>query len=193
MKPSFRQCLTVFLALLVSPISMAGIMDEGTPFDHLESTFLPGTGSGVATVESFVFTANPESLYSGNFIYAYYISNAQANLSFFSVEILPGENILQYGWDSGDKEPFAWEPVNDPVGSIEAFFKNPILPGEASAVLWFISPHGPTEADGALAGITGGSYNFLVGKVLTPQVPEPATWLMLMAGGLFGRLSRKRK
>jgi hypothetical protein len=194
MKPCPRQCLAVLLALLVSPVAFAAIADEGNLTDYLQSTFGPGSGSGNALVESFVYTAKPESQYSGNFIYAYLISNARVNLSFFSVEILPGEGIVDYGWDTGGEEPFAWEPVNNPVESIEAFFKDPIESGgETSAMLWFISPHGPTEADGALAGITGGSYNFLVGNVLTPQVPEPATWMLLIGGGLLGRLSRKRK
>jgi len=189
MKPIQKQCLTVLLALLVSPIALAGITDGGTPYGApLVSTFLPGYGTGVATVTSSVYTDNT----TGDFIYTYIISGAQVNLSFFAVELYPDVTILDWGVDAGANPPLSWEPVNTPFESIEAFFKDPIESGETSATLWFISPQSPTEADGALAGITGGQYNFLVGHVLTP-VPEPATWILLMAGGLFGRLSRRRK
>lgn len=200
MKPNYKQCWILLLALLVSPVAFAGIADEGTlyPVDPplsnpLVSTFLPGYGTGVATVTSQVYKAKEDSNYRGNYIYTYIISGAQVNLSFFSVEILPNVEICCYGWDVVGKTPWAWEPVNDPVESIEALFNNPLKPGDTSATLWFISPQGPTEADGALAGITGGQYNFLVGKVLTPHVPEPTTGLLLAAGGLLSRFSRKRK
>jgi hypothetical protein len=175
--------------LLVSPVAWSGITDEGTFLTSLNSTFEPGYGSGVATVLSRVYTHNT----TGDFIYTYVLSNARVNLSFFSVELYPNVTILDWGVDLGPNQPLAWEPVNNPFESVEAFFKDPIESGEVSAMLWFISPQGPALADGSLAGITGGSYNFLVGEVLTPQVPEPATWMLLIAGGLFGRLSRKRK
>lgn len=189
MKPSKMQCLTVLLALLVSPIALAGITDDATPYGApLVSTFLPGYGTGVATVTSSVYTDNT----TGDFIYTYLISGPQVNLSFFSVELYPNVTIVDWGVDAGGIEPLNWVPVNNPYESMEASFDAPIESGETSATLWFISPQGPTEADGALAGITNGRYNFLVGQVLTP-VPEPATWMLLIAGGLFGRLSRKRK
>ncbi len=194
MKPNRRQCWIILLALLVSPFAFAGIADEGTLYQNLVFDFTPGTGTGVATVTSNVYKANENSQYAGYYIYTYLISGSQVNLSFFSVEILP-EAVLTdwYGYDANGKTPLAWEPVNDPSESFEAFFKNPIKPGETSATLWFISPQGPTEADGALAGITGGQYNFLVGRVLTPTIPEPTTGLLLAAGGLLSRFPRKRK
>lgn len=196
MKPIQRQCWIILLALLVSPIAFAGITDGSTLYASLSDTFEPGTGTGSAEVLSRVYLAGEEHNYRGNYIYTYLISKAQVNLSFFSVEILPDVEILAYGWDVDGKTPLVWEPVNDPdeskIKSIEAFFKNPLKPGDTSATLWFISPQGPTEADGSLAGITAGQYNFLVGKVLTPNVPEPTTALLLAAGGLLSRFSRKR-
>lgn len=192
MKPNLWQCRIFFLALLVSPICWAGIGDEGTLADSLVFTFLPGSGTGSAIVTSKVYQASEESNYRGFYIYTYLISDAKVNLSVFSAEILPDAVIGTYGWDADGKAPLSWEPVNDPVESIDAFFNSSIKPGETSATLWFISPQGPTQADGAVAGITGGSYNFLVGKILTP-IPEPTTCLLLAAGGLLSRFSRKRK
>jgi|GEM_PF-690395 len=207
MKPILRQCWIVLLALLVSPIAFAGITDGSTLYASLSDTFVPGSGTGAAEVLSRVYLAGEEHNYQGNYIYTYLytylISDACVNLSFFSVEILPDVEILAYGWDVDGKTPFVWESVNDPwesvndpvestIKSIEAFFKNPLKPGDTSATLWFISPQKPTEADGSLAGITAGQYNFLVGKVLTPIVPEPMTALLLAAGSLLSRFSRKR-
>lgn len=194
MKPIQKQCWFLLLALLVSPVAFAGLIaDEGTLYASLSDTFLPGTGTGAAEVLSRVYLAGEESNYRGNYIYTYQISDARVNLSFFSAEILPNVEILAYGWDADGKTPFAWEPVNDPIESMEAFFTNPLKTGDISATLWFISPQGPAEADGALAGITAGQYNFLVGNILTPSVPEPTTALLLAAGGLLSRISRKRK
>ncbi len=192
MKPNLWQCRILFLALLVSPICWAGIADEGILVDSLVFTFLPGSGTGSATVTSKVYQANEQSNYRGSYIYTYLISDAKVNLSFFSVEILPNAVIGWYGWDTDGKAPLTWEPVNMPVESFEAFFKDPVKPGETSATLWFISPQGPTQEDSTLAGITGGSYNFLIGEILTP-IPEPTTCLLLVAGGLLSRFSRKRK
>jgi len=197
MKPIQRQCWIILLALLVSPIAFAGITDGSTLYASLSDTFEPGTGTGTAEVLSRVYLAGEEHNYQGNYIYTYLISDARVNLSFFSVEILADVEILDYGWDVDGKTPFAWEPVNDPdeskIKSIEAFFKNPLKPGDTSATLWFISPQKPIEADGSLAGITAGQYNFLVGKILTPKfVPEPMTALLLTAGGMLSRFSRKR-
>ncbi|MEJ5260581.1 MAG: PEP-CTERM sorting domain-containing protein [Anaerohalosphaeraceae bacterium] len=193
MKPIQRQCRIVLLALLVSPIALAGMADEGVLVDSLTSTFLPGYGTGIATVDSKVYWANPDSVYAGNYIYTYLISGSQVNLSFFSVELYPDVLISSWGVETPGKQPAVWSPVNNPYESMEALFVSPILPGETSATLWFISPYGPIKADGALAGITRGSYNFLVGQVLSPVIPEPATVLLLTVGGLLSRFSRKRK
>jgi hypothetical protein len=196
MKPNLWQCRIFFLALLVSPICWAGIGDEGTLADSLVFTFLPGSGTGSAIVTSKVYQASEESNYRGFYIYTYLISDATVNLSVFSAEILPNAVIGAYGWDADGKAPLSWEPVRNssegPIESFDAFFNITVKPGETSATLWFISPQGPTQEDGALAGITGGSYNFLVGKILTP-IPEPTTCLLLAAGGLLSRFSRKRK
>jgi hypothetical protein len=193
MKPNQRQSWIALLALLVSPFAFAGITDGSSLYMSLTDTFTPGTGTGSAVVLSQVYLAGSEHNYTGNYIYTYLISDAQVNLSFFSVDILADVEILAYGWEMDGKAPLSWVPVNEPVESIEAFFMNPLKPGDISATLWFISPQGPTEADGALAGITGTQYNFLVGKILTPIVPEPTTMLLLAAGGLMTRFSRKRK
>ena len=191
MKPSGMQRFTavLFFALLVSPCALAVIPDLGASYATLPSTFIPGYGTGAADVFSEVFT----SASSDDYIYTYIISGSQVNLSYFSVELLPGAGVYDWGVDGVLNQPAVWDLVNDPPESIDALFLDPIGPGDTSATLWFKSPYAPVTAEGALTGITGGSYNFLVGEVLTPQVPEPATWMLICIGGLLGRVSRKRK
>ncbi len=155
-----------------------------TAFAGLE-LFSPGYGSGSAYVTSTAYES------SGNYVYEYVISGVQnANFSFFSVAINPGVDIISFGWDPGTGNPFAWQPVNNPPQSIEALFTNPIGPGETSSTLWFVSSKPPTEGIGSLAGLSGGQYQFAVGKVLMPN-PEPATLLILTAGAIL--LSSRRK
>lgn len=183
-----RVFVAVVFTLLVSPYALAAIPDLGDSYAFLHSTFLPGYGTGVADVDSQVF----KSASSDDYIYTYIISGSQVNLSFFSVELFPDAGVYEWDVDGAVNTPAVWDLVNDPPESIEALFLDPIEPGEVSATLWFKSPYAPTTADGALSGITGGSYNFLVGDVLTPA-PEPATWMLLVSGGMLNCFSRRRK
>ena len=166
------------LCMLTPPTLFAGI-----------ELFSPVYGSGSATVTSSAYY----DAISSEWVYEYQISNATINFSFFSVAINPGASITDYGWYAGAGDPLAWEPVNNPPQSIEAFFKDPIGPTEMSSILWFTSPNEPTEGIGSLAGMSGGQYSsFAVGTVLTP-IPEPATFMLLATGAAACFVGRSRK
>jgi hypothetical protein len=150
------------------------------------SNFSPfGGGLDTVAVQSTVYQ------FGNDFIYGYQILTGTVDVSWFSVEILPGAVVTAVGYDLGSGQPTIWGPVGTPIVSMDASFTAPITAGNASQMVWFISPQRWIEADGATGGITGGQYVTTGGTILTP-IPEPATLAIFGLGAALAFGLRKK-
>jgi len=192
--PMKRLLLLSFLLFVISaqntnanPIPTGGtsLYDEPQPmaFSH--------DGSTIATVECDVFEYESTPF---EYVYTYQITNdSAAGLSWFSVKI-DGVGVCDDPApdfaDGTGVEPDDWRIVNSPGQSVEGVFYSTIGSSESSAVLWFASDYGPGLGEGALVGLSS-DYVFATGPLLVP-IPEPATLVLLVAGGLIA-FTRKRR
>jgi hypothetical protein len=146
----------------------------------------------MALVDSEVFSYTSESF---NYVFTYQITNtSDADLTWFSVTF-DAVNVYEPSWDSSDPcwvDPDDWYIIGSPAESIQGIFKETISPSEISAILWFKSDYGPNPdlGSGYLAGIPPGPV-FASGELIVP-IPEPATLVLLVAGGLIA-LTHKRR
>ena len=171
-----KKAIGVIAMMLLALPAMANI--------SIQDDFTDGTYA--VTVKSTVEDVG------GQYKYSYTIlPTSTADVQWFSVSLLPGVVITDWGVEAGSGQPFAWTPVGLPSAiSVDALFAQPIVAGTTSATLWFTSPSYYTITDGAASGLTGGQYVFVTGDVLTP-IPEPATLTILLGGMLLGLCKRK--
>jgi len=190
--------LSLLLLVISAPDANADVIPPGwtVPTESQTATFELEDGSDIAEVDCEVFEYEP-GLYEFEYVYSYQITNvSDTHLSFFSVKILEGAGV--YDSPAPDfvggtgVEPDNWHIVNSPAQSIEGIFYNTISPGVSSAILWFASDNKPGySGQGALVGLSSG-YVFATTEGLMVPIPEPATLVLLVAGGLIA-FTRKRR
>ena len=158
-------------------------------FNDSETFYNIEDSSVVAVVDSAVYQDSS----TGKYVYTYKITDTSAvKLSFFSVAILPGADVLSTDHEtSGGIIPTDWTAVGLPVQSVEGLFSGTIQNGQNSVLLWFTSDYTPIVGDGSLFGKLSGSPVFASGEVHTP-VPEPVTVFLLGTGGLMMWRTRRR-
>lgn len=179
----------VMMILGTGPVAFAIPVTWGPSlFNNSETFYNIIDNSAVAVVDSAVYQ---DSL-TDEYVYTYKITDTSAvKLSFFSVPILPGADVLSTDHEtSGGIIPIDWTTVGSPVQSAEGLFSGTIQNGQNSVLLWFTSDYAPVVGDGSLFGKLSGSSVFASGEVFTP-VPEPATICLLGLGALS--LIRRKK
>ncbi|MHC4646582.1 MAG: PEP-CTERM sorting domain-containing protein [Planctomycetota bacterium] len=157
---------------------------------QIEETETFSIGDDVATIDCKVYWASDE------YIYTYQITNGSSvPISFFSVSIVPGATVHEVGFDGGVDlvSPLNWSTVGAPAQSVDALFNDTIdNDGLSSALLWFRADHGSAAGSGVLFGTSGGIPSYSTG-VLPAPIPEPATVILLGAGGALVGATRKRR
>ncbi len=174
----------VMLCVLPAPLLALPLHGED-PIQQMTDIFEPGVGIGQASVTSEVYEA-----IGGGYIYAYQISDATVDFTWFSIAFNPGTTVTSLDYDSTGLDPMDWLLVNTPPTSIEALFDSG-LASNTSSLLWFTCTEAPANGVGALAKLSVGGGVYAEGNVLVP-VPEPMTIILLSAGWLMLR-SCKRK
>ena len=188
-----RFLLLSLLLLVISAQNVSAIPPGWTSIEQSETAMFSEIGGGpdIASVDSEVFYYDSGSF---DYVFTYQITNISgADLTWFSATF-DAVNIFEPSWDSDPcwVDPDDWYIVGSPAESIQGIFKNTIGPSEMSAILWFKSDYGPNPdpGSGALAGISSG-HVFASGELIVP-IPEPATLVLLVAGGLIA-FTRKRR
>jgi hypothetical protein len=167
----------------------------GTPTTHI-ATFDIGAGTANATVNSGVYQCTAGE-YIGKYVYTYQITNVTSGvgLSFFSVGVTNGANVIDPGSDQGAIIPSYWEASGDNpptlVQSVDASFGTPIKNAQSSTLLWFVSDYGPTMGQGFLFGTSARVPQYDSSELFAP-VPEPATISLLAIGGILAARARRR-
>jgi len=185
--------LSLLLLVISAPDANADVIPPGgtSLYDDPQPMTFSHDGSDIATVECDVFEYESTPF---EYVYTYQITNDSATgLSWFSVKIdgvgVCDDPAPDFVGGTG-VEPDNWHIVNSPGQSVEGVFYSTIGFSESSAVLWFASDYGPGLGEGALVGLSS-DYVFATGPLLVP-VPEPATLVLLVAGGLIA-FTRKRR
>jgi len=155
--------------------------------------FTMNDGSAQVDCDVYQFTSG---YYSGKYLYTYQISNINTGvgLTFFSVKIANGANVVDWGWDAGFVNPTVWLPIVDDlslqVQSVEATFTNPIYNTNSSSLLWFASDYAPiSSGQGNLFGTAAHLPYNATADLLAPT-PEPASIILL---GLGAFVLRRKK
>lgn len=182
---TFLLLLGAVHAQIAIAVPVGGVQED----QYIETFDIAGS---TATVESAVY-----SYESGEYVYSYEITNdSPVGISFFSVGIIPGADILGCDYEGvGVIDPAYWSPAGSPVQSVDGLFIDTIdNDGLSSAVLWFTSDNSPTTGSAMLFGTMSGMGYTANGDVLAPSVaPEPATILLLGFGGAVVSLIRRKR
>jgi len=204
---SFLLCLllagTLFVPAARALPTEGALTDWGptiVPFDYTYD----GDGRQLAgQIEYAVYeTYDNNPLTGGAYVYAYQIissGDSDVSIDSFSVGILDDAIVSDIGWEAavgGEVNPsFAYfsPDAQDPQSAMYLFLPQPqfagvIGIGESSTILLFSSDSRPEEGFGI---IEGGSIGGTVEGLPTP-LPEPATMVLLGAGGMLVTLTRKR-
>ena len=196
--PMKRLLFLSFLVLVISAQSVSAIPDgEKTLEWSYEKEFLNFFDSTlIAQVDCDVWKYDDLGDDLGPYLYTYQITNisiSDTHLSFFMMEILDAAEAQSPDYDLDEQTwvaPDVWA-VNASGQSVDALFNTNALDiGEVSALLWYLSDYGPSWGTGTLVGTPVGQV-FATTDLPTP-IPEPATLLLLGAGGLLAVFRKRR-
>lgn len=182
----------IFIFIVLLTQNTVAAPPGGTP-TTVAATFNIGGG---ATVNSSAYQCNA-GVYNGKYIYTYRITNISTGvgLSFFSVGITSGANVIDPSYDPGDISPSYWAASGDnpptAVQSVDASFGTPVNNSQSSTLLWFVSDYGPTTSEGFLFGTLARVPQYNTAEVLSP-VPEPATISLVAIGGILAARVRRK-
>ncbi len=194
-----KKLVVASLALIAAVLfaQNANAVPSGTKvLQESASTTFDTVLHGFAVVDYEVYKYTSGS-YAGEYLYTYQIFNDSASairFNFFSVGILDGANAKDPGYDSiGVVDPTVWGITGSPAQSADALFFGTIKSGEDSALLWFISETTYTLGKGTLFGTYSEDPVYATGDLSTPvpDLPEPATVVLLGLGGLVTLVQRK--